>query len=67
MANERSDASKMWPNLPSAVRPIVDSGPRKSLAQEIFPSRVKPPPNPRRDATLRHLDQAIAKIRGLRR
>jgi hypothetical protein len=62
--SEKSDASLIWPNLPSATRPTVEPPKRNvGIAGAIFPRLVKPPPNPRREATLRHLDEAIAKLR----
>jgi hypothetical protein len=65
---DKSAAATLWPNLPSTpeAKPRSNSS-RGSIAEEIFPSLVpKPPPrpNPYREATLRHLDEVLAKLRG---
>ena len=66
---ERSDASLIWKNLPSATRAPVERKPQRNvgIAGAIFPSLVKPPPNPRRESLLRNLDKTIAELKKLQR
>ena len=60
---DKSAAATLWPNLPSTRASVEHTDKRKSLAEPMWPSLAKPPPNPYRDRLLKNLGELNAKLK----